>query len=253
MANESEPVTRELRNIPGRPRGSRTGSVIATTALTTVGLGMVVGLPLVASLKDTDTLVAPPGSTKTLEPSLSPSTSPSIRPTIPVFPPSPFGRSADPEPTNSAASPGSFCESQQSPIEGIFDRNTGVHTLPATYEHQSIAVVTPERSGVQQLRWRLPRQEAWISLDPGETGIVVRTGVDIEVDTGDNRAVWFKMCEESTDASEKEIPSRVDDVFKNFGFGYVNVYSITEDGYVIQEVRQGESYSPDIPSTFVPF
>lgn len=170
------------------------------------------------------------------------------------FPAAPTIHASSFTPTPSADN---FCEVQKNPIEGQFDKNTGAHTIHASEDRQSIAIVSPDRSDVQQLRWKLPNQRDWITFNndnsDGQAGIVFRTAVDVDVDTGGGRGLWYKECEENVDAAKSEIPSRVKDVFDKFGFGCVYVITVTPAGYVLQKVSNGEDYSQDIPSTFTPF
>ncbi len=206
----------------------------------------------------------PPAATTPDTSGPSPIPSPSLADRFPKaiaargFPAAPDSHSSSlmPSPTPSEDT---FCHVQKNPIEGEFNKNTGVHTIHAAEDRQSIVIVTPDRSTVQQLRWKLPNQRDWITFNNdnsmGEAGIVLRTAVDLDVDTGENRGMWYKQCEPNVDAAKSEMPSRVENIFGIFGFRCVYVITVDKngDGYVVQEVKNGQEYSERLPSTYVPF
>jgi hypothetical protein len=181
-------------------------------------------------------------------PGISPSRSPIISPY-----PSPLP-SVVPTPTRVPAA--EFCPIPRHQ-DGSFDQNTGLHTLRASQRRQAIAVVSPERSAVQQLRFRLPNRPEmpWQMLSPGEdTGIVVRTNRNVEFDTRDNRAVWYRACEENEAAALAEVPSRVNDLFGNHPFDEVWIFTLGARGYEVQKVPKGHGYNiDDIPKEFIPY
>lgn len=247
MAAESSYLSQEP---PPRSRKTRTTAVITATGVLGV-LGCLAGVAVSrdggSSGSDIPPAIVIP--TPLFPPSVS--TRPSLSPTDE---PGSIAPPANPPVTDSSKDAGSFCDTKEYPTEGTFDQNTGTHTLFGSIDHQSIAVVTPERSALQQLRWKLPKQDKWITFDPGSSaGILVRAGTDMEIDTGDNRAAWYKMCEETKEAAADEVPSRVDDIFNKFRLQEVVVYTIAANGYIVQVVPHGQQYSQDLPYEFYPY
>lgn len=229
-----------------RRRAGKVAGALSIPVLTG-GLGLILMLPG-NSNNNQDSSSRPPGmgSLPFPDTSSSPTVSPTIKSTRPILPGIIDG-------SGSQILMPDVCDTRNSPTEGSFGQNTGVHTIYAAEGRPTIVAVTPDRSAVQQLRFKLPNQNQWVSFDPGLTGIVVQAEIDMQVDTSGNRDVWFKGCENGPDDAASEVPSRVQNEFDNFGFGCVDVVTVTKDGYIVQEVQNGQIYTQDIPSTFFPF
>lgn len=246
MTEASRPVNERLKNFRNR---AGIGAGIGTTIVLVGATGWWLTS---TGFRGSEPNTALPPAATTPDTRRSPSLLPSVSPST-VSPTEASTACAPPVLASGTSLLNETGYRQQELVGGFFGRNTGIHTLTATEDSQSLMIVTPDNSDVQQLQWRLPGQDKWMTFDPGVTGIVVRTATDMEIDTSNDRGAWFSACREGPNTAEVDVPVRVMNEFASFGFGCVDVVTVTKSGYVVQEVPQGQEYTQDIPSTFFPF